>query len=59
MKYHIYMNDDLIDSTDTNHVSLTGLKPDTLYKMRVTFVIREEEIMAFDDYSTTTLPIYS
>lgn len=30
LKYHIYMNDELIDSTDTNHVSLTGLKPDTL-----------------------------
>ncbi|WP_459965512.1 Ig-like domain-containing protein [Paenibacillus sp. JCM 10914] len=55
--YHVYLNDELIESTSTHHVSLTDLKPDTVYNLRVIAVNHDEEIEAFANYSVTTRPI--
>lgn len=54
--YHVYTNDELIESTSTTHVSLTGLTPNTVYHLRVVAVNRVEEIEAFADYLVTTRP---
>ncbi|MNN52323.1 hypothetical protein D3C81_1670140 [compost metagenome] len=52
------MNDELIESTATNHVSLRGLSPETVYNLRVIAVNHDEQIKALANYSVTTLPIY-
>ncbi|MNJ54313.1 hypothetical protein D3C77_497480 [compost metagenome] len=58
VSYQVYMNGELIDSVDTNHILLTDLEPDTVYDLRVIAVNGDEEIKAFGDYSVTTEPMY-
>ncbi|WP_019637719.1 stalk domain-containing protein [Paenibacillus fonticola] len=58
VSYQVYMNGELIDSVDTNHILLTDLEPDTVYDLRVFAVNGDEEIKAFGDYSVTTQPMY-
>jgi len=58
INYQVYMNDELIKTTQTTHVSLRDLNPETVYNLRVVAVNRNEEIVALANYSVTTLPIY-
>ncbi|ETT61326.1 hypothetical protein C171_12463 [Paenibacillus sp. FSL H8-237] len=58
INYHVYMNEELIETTPTTHVSLRNLNPETVYNLRVIAVTRDEKIIALSDYSVTTLPIY-
>lgn len=55
--YHVYMNDKLVESTPYTHVSLTGLKPDTVYNLRVVAIHGDDETEAFADYTVTTQPM--
>jgi hypothetical protein len=58
INYHVYLNEELIETSPTTHVSLWGLNPETVYNLRVIAVNRDEEIVALANYSVTTLPIY-
>ncbi|MNI31600.1 hypothetical protein D3C73_854870 [compost metagenome] len=58
INYQVYMNDELIESTATNYVSLRRLSPETVYNLRVIAINRDEQIIALANYSVTTLPIY-
>ena len=51
MSYHIYINNEFLESTKENRISLTNLKHDTDYLLRIVAVTDDEEIVAFADLS--------
>lgn len=57
LNYHIYIDDELFESTDSNYMQISELEPDTSYMLRVVAVNHEEEIVAFADLLVTTYPV--
>lgn len=57
LNYHIYINGDLFKSTDENNMTLSKIKPNTTYMLRVEAVNSDKEIIAFGDLLVTTSPI--
>ncbi|MEO4055143.1 stalk domain-containing protein [Solibacillus sp. CAU 1738] len=59
LNYSIYIDDKLFGNTDSNHMELSELKPDTPYMLRVVAVNNDKEIVAYAELLVTTFPIES
>lgn len=56
LEYHIYIDGEFSDSTNSNTMSFTELEPSTTYSLRVE-ALYEGDIIAFSNYDVTTMDL--